>query len=436
MKVCTDVWIKASLLALLAAGCRGVDESYAVDPGLRLEFSADTLSFDTVFSATGSATRQFMVYNKHKEALLIQSVRLLKAADTGFRLNVDGRSGKSFSDIRIQGEDSLYVFVEVTVEPAGKDQPFLLEDRLEFTVNGQTQTLLLQAYGQDVYLCKGGYVVDRDTVWPADRPYLIYDSVVVNGGVTLGLGEGAVLYMHNKAKWIIEGRLRAVGTPERPIVFRGDRRDNILEDVPYDRLANQWDGLYFGAESFGNEMNHVVVRNGNAGLRFLESVAGEPKLTIANSQITNMEQSVLEAVNCRIEAVNTEFSNATQHVVSLAGGDYHFIHCTLVNYYIIKPGRMGLPVLGLKNYTADGQREKKPAPLKVVFDNCLIDGSFSEGDKPLAGELAVDQSGEGEMNFRFNHCALKTMKTDDPGFVNTRFIDKEHAACYKSVGNE
>jgi hypothetical protein len=436
MKVCTDVLVRASLLVLLAAGCREPDESYSVNPGLRLEFSVDTLSFDTVFSAVGSATRQFMVYNKNKEALLIQSVRLSKAANTGFRLNVDGRSGKSFSDIRIQGKDSLYVFVEATVDPAGKDRPFLLEDHLEFTVNGQTQTLLLQAYGQDVHLCRGGYVIARDTVWTAGRPYLIYDSVVVNSGVTLAVAEGAVVYMHNKAKWVVEGRLKAIGTPEQPIVFRGDRLDNILADVPYDRLANQWDGMYFGAESFGNEMNHVVVRNGNAGLRFLESLAGEPKLRIANSQITNMEQSVLEAVNCKIEAVNTEFSNATQHVVSLSGGDYHFIHCTLANYYIIKPGRAGLPVLGLKNYTADEQTEKKPAHLKAVFDNCLIDGSFSEGDKPLEGELAVDRSGEGEMSFRFNHCAVKTMKTGDTGFANTQFIDKEHAAYYKSIGNE
>ena len=436
VKVYTDVLAKAGLLLLLAAGCRGGDESYTVSPGLRLEFSVDTLSFDTVFSATGSATRQFMVYNKNKEALLIRSVRLSEAANTGFRINVDGRSGKSFSDIRIQGKDSLYVFVEVTVDPTGKNQPLLIEDRVEFTVNGATQTLLLQAYGQDVHLCKGGYALSHDTLWTAERPYLIYDSVTVNSGVTLSIAPGAVLYMHSKAKWIIEGRVKALGTLEQPIVFRGDRRDHVLADIPYDRLANQWDGLYFGAGSFGNEMNHVVVRNGSGGLRFAGSSAAEPKLTITNSQVTNMEQSVLEAANCRIEAVNSEFSNAAQHIVSLSGGDYHFIHCTMVNYYIIRPGRLGLPVLGLKNYTANEQAGQKPAPLDVVFDNCLIDGSFSEGEKPLEGELSIDNSGGGELNFRFNHCAVKTMKTEDARFAGTQFIGKAHGAFYKSVANE
>lgn len=436
MKVYSEVLLRASLLILLVAGCNELDEPYAVDPALRLGFSVDTLSFDTVFSSVGSATKQFMVYNRNKEALLIQSVRLASGAKAGFRLNVDGRSGESFSNIRIEGKDSLFVFVEVTVDPVGADRPLLIEDRIEFTVNGATQSLLLQAYGQDVYLYKGGFTLMHDTLWTAERPYLIYDSIVVGSGATLSIAEGVVLYMHNQAKWLIEGRLKAIGTLEQPIIFRGDRLDNLLTDIPYDRIANQWGGLYFGAGSFENEMNHVIVRNGNGGLRFSESLAGELKLRIANSQLTNMEQSVLEAANCRIEAVNTEFSNASQPVVSLCGGDYHFIHCTMVNYSVIKPGRQGFPVLSLKNYIANEQAEKKPAPLKAVFDNCLVDGSFSEGIKPLEGELSVDTFGEGELNFRFNHCAVKTLETEDTCFVHTQFIHKEYTTRYKSIGNE
>ncbi|MDR1557194.1 MAG: hypothetical protein LBS88_09230 [Tannerellaceae bacterium] len=436
VKVYRYVLAKVGLLILLVTGCSEWDETYSSRPGLRLGFSVDTLSFDTVFTTIGSATRQFMVYNTNKEALLIRSVRLAKGGRMGFRLNVDGHSGESFSDIRVEGRDSLYVFVEVTVDPVGADQPLLIEDRIEFTVNSTTQSLLLQAYGQDVNLYKGGLVLTQDTLWTAERPYLIYDSIVVGSGMTLTIEKGASLYMHNKAKWIIDGRIKAIGTLEQPIVFRGDRLDDLLTDLPYDRIANQWDGLYFGAASFGNEMNHVVIRNGEGGLRFLESLAGEPKLRIENSQITNMEQSVLEAVNCTIEAINTEFSNATQSILSLSGGDYHFIHCTVANYYIINPGRMGMPVLSLKNYTGDEQAEKKPLPLNVVFDNCLIDGSFSEGNTPLGGELLIDKADEGELNYRFNHCAIKTMKIGDTCFVNTQFIHKDHPTRYKSIGND
>jgi hypothetical protein len=414
------------VLLWAVVACGELDDSYSVNPNHRLSFSVDTLSFDTVFTTIGSATRQFMVYNTNNEALHIESIRLENGAKTGFRINVDGRSGGAFSNIRLPGKDSLYVFVEVTVDPTGANQPLLIEDRLAFTVNGTTQTLLLQAYGQDVHLYKNGLTIGQDTLWTAERPYLIYDSLVVDSGVTLTLAKGAALYMHDKAKWVINGTIKAIGTLDQPIIFRGDRLDHLLTDVPYDRIANQWDGLYFGAASFGNEMEHVVVRNGNGGLQFAASLAEESKLKLTNSQITNMEQSVLKAVNCKIEAINTEFSNATGHVMLLAGGDYHFIHCTMANYYIIRPGRQGLPVLGLQ--------AEKDVPLKVVFDNCLIDGSFSEGSEPLKGELSVVHAGESELNYRFNHCAVKTKAPDDTSFVHPQFIDKDHLPVYKSIG--
>jgi hypothetical protein len=425
------------LFILLAAACSELDEPYPADPGHRLSFSVDTLSFDTVFTTIGSATRHFMVYNDRREAINIEDIRLENGANTFFRINVDGRSGRSFSNIHLPGNDSLYVFVEVTVAPAGANQPVLQEDRLAFTVNGAKQTLPLRAYGQDVHLYRGGFAVSRDTLWTADRPYLIYDSLTVDSGVTLTIEKGAALYMHNKARWVIKGTIKAVGTLDEPVVFRGDRLDNLLVNIPYDRIANQWDGLYFDAGSYGNEMIHVIVRNGNSGLCFAESDPGQPKLKITDSQITNMEQSVLSAVNCHIEAINTEFSNATGNVVSLSGGNYHFIHCTLANYYLIRPGRSGLPVLSLRNCAGSSgtPADKKGIPLYAVFDNCLVDGSFSEGKEPLKGELSIDKSGEEALYFRFNHCALKTMQAEDTCFVNTRFIHRDNAPVYKSAGN-
>jgi hypothetical protein len=433
----------AGLLVLLPAACGELDDSYSTNPSHRLSFSVDTLSFDTVFTTVGSATRTFMVYNRNEEALNIETIRLVNEPEAGgshFRFNVDGRSGEAFSNIRIEGKDSLYVFVEVVVDPTGEDSPLRIENHLSFTVNRATQRLTLQAYGQDVNLYKGGLTIMRDTLWTAERPYLIYDSIVVGSSATLTIGKGATLYMHDKARWVVKGAIKAAGTMEEPVVFRGDRLDNLTTDLPYDRVANQWDGLYFEAGSFGNEMSHVIVRNGNGGLCFAESTAGESKLKISDSQITNMEQSVMIAANCRIEAINTEFSNATGHIMSLSGGDYHFIHCTLANYYLIKPGRLGLPVLRLANYTigdtqAGEQAGKKSLSLNAVFDNCLIDGSFSEGNEPLRGELSVDVSGSEAMDFRFNHCAVKTKQTDDVRFIRTRLINKDNAPVYKSIGN-
>ncbi|MDR2811386.1 MAG: hypothetical protein LBB84_12695, partial [Tannerellaceae bacterium] len=253
LRAAAGLLLKVSgLFLLISLSCNEIEDSYSTNPNNRLHFSADTLSFDTVFTTIGSATRQMMAYNTHKDPLLIESVRIANGKTSGFRLNVDGRSGEAFSNIRIAGKDSLFVFVEVTVSPTGQNRPLFIEDRLEFTLNGQTQTVHLQAYGQDVHLLKGGVTLSRDTVWTSERPFLIYDSLAIDSGVTLTIRKGASLYMHKQAKWLINGTLRAEGTREEPIAFRGDRLDNLLTDLPYDRIANQWGGLYFGPASFGN----------------------------------------------------------------------------------------------------------------------------------------------------------------------------------------
>jgi hypothetical protein len=415
------------LFFTVSLSCSEPGDSYATGTNHGLSFSADTLSFDTVFTTIGSATRQIMVYNTNKASLMIESVRLTNGRQSGFRLNVDGRSGESFSRLRISGNDSLYVFVEVTVNPTGGDSPLRIEDFIEFTVNGKTQTVCLQAYGQDVRLYRGGVTVAKDTLWTAERPYLLYDSLVIDSGATLTVEKGASFYMHDKAKWVINGRLRVVGTLEDPVTFRGDRLDNLLTDIPYDRMANQWDGLYFGSGSFGNVMDYAVVRNANQGLHCAASEPEQMKIRLSNSQITNMEQVALSAVNCRIEAVNTEFSNARGHILSLSGGDYHFIHCTAVNYYVFSPGRQGLPVLALK--------AEKDLPLKAVFDNSIIDGSYSEGDRPLRGELSIDGTEGAKPSFRFNHCAVKTVAADDSAFVHVRFINRENPVRYRYIGS-
>ena len=123
----------AFLFNLLA--CDGLDENYSTNPNHRLAFSTDTLSFDTIFTTIGSATKAFMVYNPNAQPLLISEIILASGEETGFRINVDGRKGDHFQDVRIPAEDSLYVFVEVTVNPNAENQPLLVEASVIFTTN-------------------------------------------------------------------------------------------------------------------------------------------------------------------------------------------------------------------------------------------------------------------------------------------------------------
>ena len=62
--------------------------------------------------------------------------------------------------------------------------------------------MVLQAYGQDVEVKKNGWIITEDTLLSSRIPYQIYDSIVVQKGVTVTLSAGTRLYFHNNAKFI------------------------------------------------------------------------------------------------------------------------------------------------------------------------------------------------------------------------------------------
>ena len=423
-----------SLFSLIGTSCDGLDEHYSTNPNYRLSFSVDTLSFDTVFTTIGSATKQFMVYNPNKEALNIQSIMLASGGESGFRLNVDGRKGDYFDNVGILAEDSMFVFVEVNVNPNDSNQPLLVEDSVVFMTNGGKQTVLLEAYGQNMHLYKGGLHITKDTTFTADLPHLVYDSIMVADGATLHLTEGATLYMHDKANIVISGRLISEGSLENPVVIRGDRLDFVLDDIlPYDRTPGQWGGIFFKAGSFGNRMEHTIVRNGTSGITIEASEPVDTKLEISNSQLTNMKGNVLTSINSKLMVTNTEISNAGGSVVALAGGDYQFTHCSLVNY--MRLVQRSTECLVMANAYMQNS-ENKVVPLKARFDNCLIDGSFGAGKNPLSGEIALSSVDEADFDYYFNHCVLTTIGSDNGCFESTLFTTEDNYPSYRKTGGE
>ncbi|MDR2919523.1 MAG: hypothetical protein LBV72_09205 [Tannerella sp.] len=433
------------LFASILIGCEKFD-NYSTNPNHALTFSVDTISFDTIFSSVGSVTKQFVVYNPNDEALKIESIQLANTGKSGFRINVDGRKGDQFKNIDIWGKDSLYILVEVTVNPSGQNQPLVVEDSIMFYTNGNRQSVLLQAYGQDVHLIKGGVVYDKDITFTADKPYLIYDSIMIAEGATFTVDKGATLYMHNKASLIISGTMKAVGTMDEPIVIRGDRLDSFEAgiSVPYDCVPGQWGGIYFAESSFNNEFDYVFVRNGTSGLVYWKSDPEKMKMQISNSQITNMDGNVLMAIDCQIEAVNSEFSNAAGASVALVGGVYHFIHCTINNQQKIGKSRDPLArTLMLSNVIKKEKEETTYHSLKqAYFDNCIIDGSYqADSTRLYQGEISFSPSDENDIkgnnetfNYRFNSCFIKTARvTDNDRFINDLYI---YSPTYLKTGGK
>ena len=92
-------------------GCN--TETINSNPSFNLEFSTDTLYFDTVFQSIGSATRSFKIYNRSQSPIIISRASLEKGNTSFYQFNIDGYTGNEVSNIRIEGNDSIWVFVKV-----------------------------------------------------------------------------------------------------------------------------------------------------------------------------------------------------------------------------------------------------------------------------------------------------------------------------------
>ena len=108
-----NTFLKVSFFSLLVAltvfSCRP-DENFTTNSSDSLEFSVDTLRFDTVFTELGSATRFFKVYNRNDKPIRISNIRIEGTNAAFFRMNVDGIPSNDQTDVEVRAQDSIYVF--------------------------------------------------------------------------------------------------------------------------------------------------------------------------------------------------------------------------------------------------------------------------------------------------------------------------------------
>lgn len=181
-------------------------------------------------------------------------------------------------------------------------------------------------------------------------------------------------------------------------------------------------------ESFGNKLDYVYIRNGNGGIDCLPATPDERKISITNSRISNMGGNLLKAVNCDIEVINTELSNARDTLVAIRGGKADFIHCTLANYMSVAGRRDTTFTL----YLSNNLLKEQTAPLTVRFDNSLIDGNRNAGKShtEMGGELFFDRNENETFAYHFNHCLIKTAVEEDPNYTNVLTIPASTGSSY------
>ena len=405
------MWPFLQLCLLTVAGCVE-EEKFPTAAGYRLTFSVDTLKMDTVIAGRTSVTRSFAVYNRNHDGVSITNVAFANDDPDGFRVNVDGVSvGRELDEsIDFRKGDSLTVFVEIRPEESGRDDKVEHRATLVFTLaNGVRQSVVLQAWGQDVIWLKGYHVTGPDERLDAQRPYVIEDSLTVDAGATLRLGPGVRLMFGSQALLRVDGRLLCEGTAERPVVLRGDRMDMMFEKQPYDRISNQWQGVVLTASSRGSHLDHTDIHSGAWGVRIepADDDAQEERLRLENSVIHNVGGHCLEATASKLLVGNSQISNAGGNCVRLLGGDAQFIHCTIAQFYPFD----GLRGAALRYANADG------CPLLgAMFINCVVTGY---SDDEIFGEW---ESETAAFNYGFQNCLLNTPEIgDDPNVLDNQW---------------
>jgi len=401
-----------SLLILTAiASCN--KQQYYEGSNASLKFSADTVSFDTIFTSIGSATQRLMVYNPYDKILKISGIQLAGGNNSPFKLNIDGRVANSLSDVEVYPKDSLYIFIQIFVNPTGNALPLFIRDSIIFTTNGSVQNIKLVAYGQDVHLLKKQTL--KTQTWEADKPYLLYDTIMVDTLETLTIAKGATIYLHKQSSLQIKGTLIANGDLTTPITFQGDRLEHDYNDIP-----GQWSGIYFLPGSTANHLDWVIIKNGTTGIQL-----GKYKSTftcdleISNSIIQNMSYYSLLAIGAKLKAVNCVFADAAAYACGLMGGNYEFYHSTLANYYGRYASRnFSSGTLNISNYYMDTTAIVNTDLMKANFYNSIIYGSNTD-------EILIGNKGSGILQYLFDHCLVKSEAYNNSKYVqfftNTRW---------------
>ncbi len=368
------------------------------DSSAKIRFSQDSVLFDTVFTSVGSSTRNIRVINNNSQRIKISNIQLQNGNASPFIINVDGSPGKTFTDIEIAAHDSMYVFIQVNINPNASPviSPFIISDKLIFTVNGNTQSLNLEAWGQNAYYHRptnaikfkdGTYLAYSlisstpgvDTTWLKDKPHVIYGYLVVDSAQKLTINAGIQIYMNYKAGfWVYKGgQLKVLGQKDMEVVFQGARKEKDYTDEP-----GQWDRIWINEGSDNNIIDYAIIKNGYIGLQtevIGNTIGGLGRLKLTNTKIQNMSKWGLYSLAYHIYGGNNVISNCQEQSLNIElGGQYTFLQCTFANFWN-KDKPRDKPTVNITNYTAT-----QVLPLdSCYFGNCIIDGT-------LANELNLD----------------------------------------------
>jgi hypothetical protein len=127
-----------------------------------------------------------------------------------FKINADGFIGPQVSDIEINANDSVYVFVSVSINQSAANLPFIVKDSIQVSYNGSTQQVNLEAWGQNAHFFRNKKITTDET-WSNDLPYVILGSLTVDPNKKLTINKGCKVYVHADAPILVDGTMEING---------------------------------------------------------------------------------------------------------------------------------------------------------------------------------------------------------------------------------
>lgn len=374
-----------------------------------LEFSSDTLLFDTVFTTLGSTTKNFRVRNPSSQTVLIENIELM-GEDSKFRINVDGESGTSFENIEIPGGDSIYIFVEVTLEVNNDNNPLVIMDSVKFRTNGKDQYMQLAVWGQDAYFHVNEIVQGN---WLNDKPHVIYGLAAVgfpgiDSNLTLNIPAGTEIYLHNRSDlWVYKSTLNIQGELGNEVTFQGDRLEPFYDDKP-----GQW-GRIILVESEPSTIDYAIIRNGTIGVQVEKSGANGNNLLMTNTIINNMNLFGLlinEGGEAGVENCVIADAGITSFYVR-GGGAFYVNHSTIANYWT---GSRSDPSFIIQNWFDTEQNGNEVTVVDAVSG--VVRNSVIWGNR--TNEFILDTLEHPNINFNFDHCVIRNEDVFTTSFFN------------------
>lgn len=420
-------------LIILWSSCRNDLEFSKSSVGL--EFSKDTVYLDTVFTNIGSSTYNLMVYNKSDENILIPNIALGQGESSEYRLNVDGIPGKIFENVELLAKDSMFVFIETTIDInnlPNTNGKFLYTDFIEFgdatnsqkvelvtlvkdavfiypdkdNTTGIIETLTLNIDGEPVETeIQGRYLLPEELSFTNEKPYVIYGYAAVPENATLVINAGSRIHFHADSGIIVTQNASlningAFSTDqellENEVILEGDRLEPGFSEVP-----GQWGTIWLLEGSMNNTINYATIKNNTVGILCDGNADGmTDKLTISNSQIYNSSNFGILGRATSIKGENLVINKSGQSsFAGTIGGKYNFTHCTIANYW--NNSFRQFPSVLLNNFLVDADNNILVNDLtEANFNNCIIYGN----DNP---ELILEKENDAIFDFKFTNCLIR-----------------------------